>query len=591
MSPSRERRTTNGMRRATMLASLAAAATAPAVAATRADADLVVTATTIHTADPQTPNAQAFAVRDGRFVYVGSRDGVRAYRGARTKSLDLGDVTVLPGLIDAHLHFMAVGRALHEVDLAHAPTYDEVVRRTVAFAATSPDAWIIGDGWDQNLWPDKTFPTHAALSAALPDRPVVLSRVDGHALLANAKAMELAGVGTASGDPSGGRIVRDGHGAPTGVFVDNAMVLIRRAIPAPSHEQLVRAATASLAECHRWGLTAIAEPGVDQPVLDAYLELIGNGRFTLRNHAMLAGSDDALLARYLQRGPQPLGYDGRLAIRAIKLYADGALGSRGAALLAPYDDDPGNTGLLLTPQTRIEDVATRALRAGFQLCTHAIGDRGNRIVLDAYEAALHAVPTTDHRFRVEHAQVLSPGDIPRFARLAIVPSMQTTHQISDMGWAGARLGPQRVLGAYAWRSLLETGVTIANGTDAPVEAVDTRRTFHAAIARQNEANQPPGGWYPRQRMTRAEALASMTVWAARANFMEHAAGSIAPGKYADFAVLDRDWMRIAPDEIMATRFLATYSSGLEVHAASLSSATYIAMRPRRGGGNCCGAHA
>ncbi len=578
------------MRRATMLASLAAAATAPAVAASRrGDADLIVTATTIHTADPRTPRAHAFAVRDGRFVYVGSRDGVRAYRGARTKSLDLGDVTVLPGLIDAHLHFMHVGLALHEVDLMHAASYGEVVRRTAAFVATSPDAWIIGDGWDQNLWPDKAFPTHGLLSAALPDRPVVLNRVDGHALLANAKAMALAGIGPTTADPSGGRVLRDEHGAPTGVFVDNAMALIRRAIPTPTHEQLVRASVASLAECHRWGLTAIGDPGVDQAQLDAYLELVRAGRYTLRNHAMLAGSDDALTARYLQRGPRPLAGDGRLAIRAIKLYADGALGSRGAALLAPYDDDPGNTGLLLTPQAKIQDVATRALRAGFQVCTHAIGDRGNRIVLDAYEAALGVMPANDHRFRIEHAQVLSPEDIPRFARLGVVPSMQTTHQISDMGWAGARLGPQRVLGAYAWDSLLDTGVTIANGTDAPIEPVDTRRTFHAAIARQNEANLPPGGWYPSQRMTRAEALASMTVWAARANFMEHAAGSITVGKYADFAVLDRDWMRIPSDEVMATRFLATYSSGRQVYTAPLSTAAVPSLRPRRRG-SCCGAN-
>lgn len=574
-----------------MLASLAAAATAPAVAASRGDADLVVTAATIHTMDPQMPTAQAFAVHDGRFVYVGSRDGVRAYRGARTKVLDLGDATVLPGLFDAHLHFMHVGLALHEVDLMHAATYEEVVRRTTAFAATSPDAWILGDGWDQNLWPDRAFPTHGALSAAIPERPVVLNRVDGHAVLANAKAMELAGVGAATADPSGGRILRDDHGAPTGVFVDNAMALIRRAIPPPSHDQLVRASVAALAECHRWGLTAIGDPGVDQAQLDAYTELAGAGRYTLRNHVMLAGSDEALTARYFARGPRPLAYDGRLAIRSVKLYADGALGSRGAALLAPYDDDPGNTGLLVTPPAKIQDVATRALRAGFQVCTHAIGDRANRIVLDAYEAALRAVPASDHRFRVEHAQVLSPDDIPRFARLGITPSMQTTHQISDMGWAGARLGARRVLDAYAWRSLLETGVTIANGTDAPVEVVDSRRTFHAAISRENEANQPPGGWYPGQRMTRAEALASMTTWAARANFMEHVAGSIAAGKYADFAVLDRDWMRAEPDAIMATRFLATYSSGREVYAAPLSSTAYIAMRPRRRGGSCCGAHA
>jgi predicted amidohydrolase YtcJ len=581
------------MRRSSVLAGLAASATAPALAsAAGGNADLIVTASMIHTVDAKVPSAQAFAVRDGRFVYVGSRDGVRALRGPRTKTLDLGGTTVLPGLIDAHLHFMHVGQALREVDLAHLTSYEAVVGRTLAFAAASPDAWIIGDGWDQNLWPGKAFPHHAALSAAIPDRPVVLNRVDGHAVLANAKAMALAGIDAASADPSGGRIVRDDHGAPTGVFVDNAMALVRRAIPPPSHEQLVRAAVASLAECHRWGLTSIGDPGVGQAALDAYLELASAGRYTLRNHAMLAGSDDALIARYLQRGPRPLAHGGRLAIRAIKLYSDGALGSRGAALLAPYDDDPGNTGLLVTPQAKIQDVATRALRAGFQVCTHAIGDRGNRIALDAYEAALGAVPARDHRFRVEHAQVLSPEDIPRFKALGVIPSMQTTHQISDMPWAGARLGPQRVLGAYAWRALLDTGVTIANGTDAPIEVVDTRRTFHAAIARQNEANQPPGGWYPQQRMSRAEALASMTLWAARANFMETVTGSISVGKFADFAVLDRDWMRAAPETIMATRILATYVSGAQVYEAPMKT-TMVGLRARgRRGGSCCGgAHA
>jgi predicted amidohydrolase YtcJ len=582
------------MRRSTVLAGLAATATAPAVAsaATGGAPDLIVTAATVHTVDPRTPRAQAFAVRGGRFVYVGSREGARALRGPRTKVLDLGDVTVLPGLIDSHLHFTQVGEALHEVDLVHVASFEEVVRRTAAFARGSRDPWIVGDGWDQNLWPGKAFPAHDALSAAVPDQPVVLYRIDGHALLANAKAMALAGVTPSTADPSGGRILRDEHGAPSGVFIDNAMGLITKAIPPPSHEQLVRASEAALKECHRWGLTAIGDPGVGQNVIAAYEELANAGRYTLRNHVMLAGSDDALVARYLARGPRPFGSDRRLAVRAIKLYIDGALGSRGAALLAPYSDDPSNTGLLRTTQAQVQDLCERALRAGFQVCTHAIGDRGNRVVLDAYEAALRSVPARDHRLRIEHAQVLSPDDIPRFAKLGVIPAMQTTHQISDMPWAEARLGPERVQGAYAWRSLLDTGVAIANGTDAPVEAVDTRRTFHAAIARENEANQPPGGWYPRQRMTRDEALRSMTLWAARACFLERDAGSITVGKYADFAVLDRDWMRVAPERIMATRVLATYSAGTPVYEAPISTAmTALRARGRRGGSCCGGTHA
>nr|MDP9107064.1 amidohydrolase family protein [Candidatus Eremiobacteraeota bacterium] len=267
-----------------------------------------------------------------------------------------------------------------------------------------------------------------------------------------------------------------------------------------------------------------------------------------------------------------------------------ALGSRGAALLSPYSDDPNNTGLLRTAQADVQRLCERALEAGFQVCTHAIGDRGNRVVLDAYEAALRTTQVRDHRFRIEHAQVLAPSDVPRFAQLGVIASMQSTHQISDMAWAQARLGPDRVRGAYAWRALLDTGVTIANGTDAPVEAVNSLRTFHAAITRENEANQPPGGWYPQQRMTRPEALRSMTIWAARANFMENAVGSIAPGKYADFAVLDRDWMRIAPEAIMTTRVLATYSAGKHVYEAPIDGKT-TALRARgRRAGSCCGPH-
>ncbi|HEY0382589.1 MAG TPA: amidohydrolase, partial [Candidatus Elarobacter sp.] len=531
---------------------------------------------------------EAFAIRDGRFIGAGTLSAMRALSGPRTRRLDLGNVTVLPGLIDAHLHFIAVGQSLREVDLAHVTSFDEVVRRTAAFAAKSPDAWVVGDGWDQNLWPGKAFPAHDALSAALPQRPVVLYRVDGHALLANAKAMALAGVTATTTDPDGGRILRDAHGAPSGVFIDNAMQLVMRAIPPPSHEQLVGAGEAALKECHRWGVTAIGDPGIGANALAAYEQLARAGRYTLRNHVMLAGSDEVLIAEHLARGPRPFGNDARIAVRAIKLYVDGALGSRGAALLAPYSDDPSNTGLLRTTQAHVQDVCERALRAGFQLCTHAIGDRGNRVVLDAYEAALRRVPARDHRLRIEHAQVLATADIPRFAQLGVIPSMQTTHQISDMAWAQSRLGPDRVHGAYAWRSLLDTGVTIANGTDAPIEAVDSRRTFHSAIARQDETNQPAGGWYPRQRMTRDEALKSMTIWAARACFLEHDAGSISPGKYADFTVLDQDWMRAEPERIMAARVLATYSSGKPVYEAPISTALAPTRGHARRAGSCCG---
>ncbi|MBV9700772.1 MAG: amidohydrolase [Candidatus Eremiobacteraeota bacterium] len=556
------------MRRKPFLGGLLAAAGAPsAVRAANSPADLIVTAGAIYTSEEQRPKVEAFAARDGRFIFAGSLAGAMALRGAGTTVLQFPDATVLPGLVDAHIHLTNVGLDLAEVDLTHLRSFEEVVARAAAAAATSHDAWIQGHGWDQNLWPGRAFPTHERLSAAIPDTPVALTRIDGHAVLANARAMAVAGITVSTQDPPGGRIVRDSAGNPTGVFVDGAESLIYDKIPPPTHEQLVRATRAAIIECNRFGLTAVGEPGTNDAVLAAHVELLRRDEYTIRNYAML--SDDAkLIAAHLQSGPLEGAYGGRLWVRAIKMYADGALGSRGAALLQPYSDDPSNSGLIVTPQPHIEAVTEMAIRHGFQAAVHAIGDRGNRTVLDAYEAALRRTGAgADARLRIEHVQTLSPQDVPRLARLGIIPSMQTTHQISDMGWAEARLGPQRILGAYAWRSLLNTGVLIANGTDAPVEAVNTLRTFHAAISRQNEANEPPGGWYPEQRMTRHEALASMTIWAARANFQERIIGSIAPDKHADFVVMDGDWMTIPPQEIMETKILATYFGGNRVYSA------------------------
>lgn len=555
-----------------MLARAAQAADAPA--------DLIVSAQTIHTVEPATPLAMAFAVRNGRFVYVGSLEGALALRGSKTEVVDFGNATILPGLIDAHMHLTAVGQALHEVDLYHVTSFDEVVRRTVAFAKTSPDTWIVGGGWDQNLWNGKAFPTHDALSAAIPDRPVLLERVDGHAILVNAETMRIARVTKSTPDPVGGRILRDANGNPTGVFIDNATRLIYAVEPGPSHEQLVRWTRAACTEAGRFGVTAIGEANTTGEALAAFEEIARAGSLPIRIHAML--SDNAeLIATHLAKGPVLGAYDGRISVRAIKMFSDGALGSRGAALLQPYSDDPANSGLLLITQDHITDVTTRALAHGFQTCVHAIGDRGNRTVLDAYEDALRTVPRRDYRLRIEHAQVLSPHDIPRFKALGIIPSMQTTHQISDMGWAEDRLGPERVKGAYAWRSLLDTGVIVANGTDAPVEPVNTLRTFHSAISRQDGQNLPPGGWYPAQRMSRDEALRSMTIWAAHANFSESAIGSIASGKYADFVVMDQDWTKAAPEAIMQTKIRATYSSGRSVYDGSRDTANGIPTRPQR----------
>ncbi len=532
------------------------------------DADLVVVGATVYTVDPDRPAARAFAVAGGRFLYVGSEEGARARRGPKTQTVDLAGATVFPGFIDAHLHLSSVGLGLREVALNGVASYAAAVAATVAFGKTSPQPWITGGRWDQNLWPDRSFPSHAALSAALPDRPVVLYRVDGHTLLANAKAMQLAGVTAQSADPPGGRILRDAHGEPTGVFIDAAMNLLAKAIPPATPSQLRSALTVAAGECHRWGVTSVGEARTEADVLTVLEQLADEGALDLRVHAMLSGVDDGLLTQRFANGPRPFGENGRLAIRAVKLYADGALGSRGAALLRPYSDDSDNSGLLLLTPEHHRDVCERALRAGFQICTHAIGDRGNRFVLDAYQRVLGSLAPADaraRRFRVEHAQVLAPDDVPRFAALGIIPSMQATHQVSDMPWTQARLGPVRAAGAYVWRSLLDTGVIIANGTDAPVESLNPLRTFHAAISRQDERNDPPDGWYPAQRMTRSEALNSMTLWPAFANFAEHITGSISSGKFADFVVLDRDIMTAATQDVLGTSVLATYLGGTLVY--------------------------
>jgi predicted amidohydrolase YtcJ len=451
------------------------------------------------------------------------------------------------------------------VKLAGSQTYDEVIARVVERAkSVQPGEWITGRGWDQNLWPDKRFPTHAALSRALPGNPVVLTRVDGHAVLANAMAMRAAGVTAATKDPEGGRIERSSDHSPSGVFIDNAQGLIGRAIPNLTRTQTRDAILAAITEANKWGLVGIHDPGASRSTIDIYESLAREGRFNLRNYVLVSG-DSADISHYFAIGPRSALYDGRIWVRSIKLYADGALGSRGAALLAPYSDDPGNTGLLVTPPAVIQRVATMALRHGFQMAVHAIGDRGNRIALDAYDAALRAVPTADHRFRVEHAQIISPQDIPRFATLGVIPSMQASHQTSDMRWAEGRIGPERIKGAYAWRSLLNTGVIIPNGSDFPVEDVNPLISFHSAISRQDSSSWPAGGWYPEQVMTRDEALKSMTIWPAYAGFQEQSMGSITPGKYADFVILDRDIMTIPASEILQTRVVSTWLGGRAVY--------------------------
>lgn len=529
--------------------------------------DLIVTNARIYTVDQNRPVVDAMAIRGGRIVATGPARLIGAMKGGATQVIDLQGKTVIPGMIDAHVHLLGLGEGLRTVDLRGTTSYDEVIARVAARAKdTPPGSWILGRAWDQNDWADTRFPTHDKLSAAVPDHPVFLVRVDGHAALANAAAMRAAKLTPASKDPFGGHIERDARGTPTGILVDRAMGLVGGAVPPASAAELREATVAATRELNRWGLTSVHDAGVEREVIDVFEEVAKAGQFSVRNYVMIR-SDDSTLAHYFRRGPQAGLYDGRLWIKAIKISADGALGSRGAALLEPYSDDPKNSGLTLVPPGRVRQVGAQALEHGFQLNVHAIGDRANRVVLDEFEQALAASPRADHRFRIEHAQILHPDDIPRFAQLGVIPSMQASHQTSDMYWAGNRLGQQRLLGAYAWRSLLNSGVIIPNGSDLPVEKTNPLISFHASIARQDDNNWPAGGWFPEQRMTRDEALKSMTIWAAWAGFMEKEVGSLEAGKYADFVVLDQDIMRVPAELVLQTRVLSTWLGGVPVYRA------------------------
>jgi predicted amidohydrolase YtcJ len=545
-----------------ILFSLPMSAQAPAAAPR---ADLVVVNARIYTADAARPVVDAFAVRGGRIVFVGDQSGARALAGPRTQVVDAGGRTVIPGMTDAHAHVAGLGQAVRTVNLTGTTSFAEVIARVVERARTTPRGeWVTGRGWDQNDWAVTTFPLHEALSRAVPDHPVYLTRVDGHAALVNTRAMQLASLTREATDPPGGEIIRDAAGELTGVLIDNAQRIVGRVVPPQTRAQVKENIRAAIAEMHRYGLTGVHDAGSSAQVLELYEELGRENALDIRLYAMI--SDDArTIDAWFRRGPQSGLHNGMLWVRSVKLYQDGALGSRGAALLEPYSDMASTSGLLVSTPAHIEEVAASGLAAGFQINTHAIGDRGNRLVLDAYEAALRARPTADHRFRVEHAQNLHADDIPRFATLGVIPSMQASHQTSDMYWAGTRLGETRLRCAYAWRSLIATNVIIPNGSDAPVESIDPLISFKSSVSRQDARDWPAGGWYPEQRMTREEALYSMTIWPAYAAFQEQELGSLSIGKRADFVILDQDIMRVPTELLSHTQVLSTWVGGKRVY--------------------------
>src|SRR5262245_23676127 len=482
------------------------------------------------------PQKASIAIDDGRIVFVG--DPARAAKlvpGARV--VDLKGAFVFPGFADAHLHLVGIGKALETANLRGASDAAVAAKRVAAAAEKlPPGVWAEGRGWDQNLWPGKQFPDARDLDAVLSDRPAAARRVDGHALWVNSAALKAAKIDASTKDPDGGRILRRADGSPSGVLVDNAMELAVKAMPAATSADRERWLTAGANACARVGLTEVQDAsGYDANGIASLEQLAARGALPIRVYATVSPSPEQLPA-FLARGTHVGGGSDFLTVRAIKAYADGALGSRGAALLEDYSDEPDHRGLLLTPPEWIAVVALDARRAGWQLWVHAIGDRGNRIVLDAYQAAASAAPNAPEggqRPRIEHAQVIAPDDFPRFAKIGVIASIQPTHATSDMVWAETRLGPERVEGAYAWRRLKNAGARLAGGSDAPVETENPIDGLYAAVTRKDASGKPPGGWHADQALSRAEAVALFTSDAAYAAFEEKWRGKIAAGAAGD----------------------------------------------------------
>lgn len=542
----------------------------------------------IYTMDDENTVANAMAVRGDRIVGIGDEENLAARFEPRAV-VDLGGKAVFPGFIDAHAHFMSLGVSRITLEFFGTVSAGDIARRVRdRVKQVEKGAWIRGRGWDQNDWVNKQFPTHEVLDRVAPDNPVYLIRVDGHVAWVNQAALDVAGVTRDTPDPYGGKIIHDSRGNPTGVLIDSAKALVSNLLPPLSAEEEREAMQRAIDECLRDGLTTVHDMGVDTTDIRLYKELIDAGEFPMRIYAAIGGAVGEPWDSYMNAGPVRGYGKNHLTIRALKLYVDGALGSRGAALIDPYTDDPGNRGLTRTSEADLQKAVDDALKHGFQVCTHAIGDRGNNIILNVYEKALQRYPRQDHRLRVEHAQVLAPSDIPRFKQLGVLPSMQETHCTSDMYWAEARLGPVRVRGAYAWRSLRETGVVIPGGSDFPVEDPNPLLGIYAGITRQDLQGIPrsaedvrkyfvlspagmtdpsvfDGGWYADQKLSREEAVRSFTSWAAWAGFEENLKGSLEPGKLADFVVLSADIMKIPPNEIPRTTVVTTVVGGEHVY--------------------------
>lgn len=525
--------------------------------------------------DDQQPTVEAIAIKADTFLFVGLSEEVKAYEGKNTDVIDLKGKTMIPGFVEGHAHIMGIGYNLLNVDLMDAKSYQEVIDLVAKRAEQVPEGtWIQGRGWHQDKWVEKPemtngFPVHDALSEAVPNHPVYLKHASGHAALANQKAMEVAGINNSTPQPDGGEIFKSLGGTPTGLMNETAQFLISEVIPENTIESDRKALDSALRECFRNGITGFHQAGSPANHINLYKEFAEKGELKLRLYVMLGGRESELLDEYFSKGIEEDLYNNQLTVRSVKLYADGALGSRGAWLLEEYSDAPGVHGHNVVPMEDIEEITARAYKAGFQVCIHAIGDRANREVLDIYERTFKLYPESapkEPRFRIEHAQHFHPNDIPRFAEMGVIPAMQAIHMSSDRPWAINRLGQGRIKwGAYMWQSLLQSGARIVNGTDAPVEPIDPIASFYASVSRKTLRGTPDGGYEPEEKMTREQALRSYTLDAAYGAFREDRKGSVEVGKWADLTILDRDIMTIPEDQILGTKVKMTIIGGEVVY--------------------------
>jgi len=529
-------------------------------------ADLVLLDGKVITVDSDFSIQEAVAVKDHKILAAGPTSDIKKFINPKTQVIDLDQNTVLPGLIDAHAHMNSLGDELTYFNIRDCQSFEEIVNRVQKEVVNKKQGeWIIGGRWDHTQWENKQFPVHDALSAASPHNPVYLVRVDGNSALVNQKALEIAGIDQDTPNPEGGVIIKKQNGELTGVLLNRAMNLVKTHFPPETDESWKKKILLAVDDCVKKGLTGWHEAGVSEKEIRLYKELIDQNKLKMRVYAMLGEQEipviDQDLYSFFKKNRIENYGDHFLEVKSIKLFFDGALGSRGAAFFHDYADDPGNKGLLRITPDYIYQVCQAALKADMGVNTHCIGIRGNRLCLESYIKALEENPTPDHRFRIEHAQIVRKQDIDLFSEHHIIPSMQPTHCTSDMTFIEDRIGKERCQYAYAWRSFIDAGLPIPCGSDFPVESNNPFYGIYAAVTRQNHDRNPGNGWHPEQKMNREEAVKGFTIWAAYASFQENILGSIEKGKYADFTVIDRDILTVEPTEILNTQVLYTIVSG------------------------------